>query len=148
MRAALSEVSFARFSIWSCFNQGLPSQGVTSLLVSSYLTVSPLPVLKQAVFFSVALSSGRPEPLLAADLPYEAPTFLPFLAICQRAAATCPTGPRTRITSIQDGFKSAWTAVLPNWCGAFQKIFVAYKNLLVVFHALARARCAYPPVED
>jgi len=37
-----------RSSIWPCFGWGLPSQLVAKLLVSSYLTVSPLPALALA----------------------------------------------------------------------------------------------------
>lgn len=49
--------------IWPCFGWGLPSELVTKSLVSSYLTVSPLPLSIAAEFggvFSVALSVGSP----------------------------------------------------------------------------------------
>lgn len=42
-------------SIWSCSGWGLPSQTVSRLLVSSYLTISPLP----GIAFSVCRYSGR-----------------------------------------------------------------------------------------
>ncbi len=42
-------------SIWSCSGWGLPSQTVSRLLVSSYLTISPLP----GIAFSVCHYSGR-----------------------------------------------------------------------------------------
>lgn len=48
------------------------------MLVSFYLTVSPIPApfQEQAVFFSVALSADHSAPPLTANLPYEVPTFL------------------------------------------------------------------------
>jgi len=54
---------------------------VTIRAVSSYLTVSPLPEESLRFpfggLFSVALSSGRPESLLATILPCGVRTFLP-----------------------------------------------------------------------
>ncbi len=44
--------------IWSCSGWGLPSQPVTRLLVSSYLTFAPLPVTRR--YLSVALALGSP----------------------------------------------------------------------------------------
>ncbi len=71
-------VSIERLPIRPCFDWGLPSREVTSTLVSSYLTVSPLPRLRRilAVFFSVALSADHPTPPLTANLLCEVPTFL------------------------------------------------------------------------
>jgi hypothetical protein len=49
--------------IRSCSGWGLPSQPVSRLLVSSYLTVSPLPALSRlGCVLSVALSFGLPRP--------------------------------------------------------------------------------------
>lgn len=71
-------VAAGSLPIRSCFSWGLPSHEVTPVLVSFYLTVSPIPapLQEQAVFFSVALSAGHPAPPLAANPPYEVPTFL------------------------------------------------------------------------
>jgi len=58
-----------------------PAPGVTIGAVSSYLAFSPLPGEAHASsvggVFSVALSSGRPESLLATILPCGVRTFLP-----------------------------------------------------------------------
>ena len=69
-------------SIWSCFGWGLPSQPVTRLLVSSYLTVSPLPWIAnkfaaKAVCSLLHLPSGCPAWSLTSILPCEVRTFLP-----------------------------------------------------------------------
>ena len=71
-------VAVERLPIRSCFSWGLPSHEVTSVLVSSYLTVSPFPISlpRQVVFFSVALSADHPAPLLTANSLCEVPTFL------------------------------------------------------------------------
>src|SRR5258706_3599963 len=45
-------------SIWSCSRWGLPSQPVTWLLVSSYLTISPLPGIKRDELHIMLLYSG------------------------------------------------------------------------------------------
>ena len=66
-------------SVWPCFDWGLPSQRVTPLLVSFYLTVSPVPKHNQVMLgglISVALSPDHSELPLAANLPYKVPTFL------------------------------------------------------------------------
>ena len=48
-------------SAWSCSEWGLPSQPVTRLLVSSYLTISPLPATRgSGRYVSVALSLRSP----------------------------------------------------------------------------------------
>ena len=39
----IAYVAVGSLPIRSCFSWGLPSHGVTSVLVSSYLTVSPFP---------------------------------------------------------------------------------------------------------
>ena len=41
-------VAVGSLPIRSCFSWGLPSHGVTPVLVSSYLTVSPFPTLAEA----------------------------------------------------------------------------------------------------
>lgn len=81
---------------WSCFSWGLPNRNVSTLLVSSYLTVSFSPlrgenaspsleggqfITKVGTFFSVALSIHRCMLPLAANLPLEVPTFLPVLKV-------------------------------------------------------------------
>src|SRR5207245_6968903 len=67
---------------WPCSGWGLPSRPVTRPLVSSYLTVAPLPPpRRRAVFgggrsFSVALSAGHPAWALPSTLPCGVRTFL------------------------------------------------------------------------
>ena len=72
--------------IWSCFEWGLPSQPVARLLVSSYLTVSPLPHRFPYEAFSSLLHfpSGCPAWPLASTLPCEVRTFLPNIKMLAR----------------------------------------------------------------
>ena len=76
---------------WPCSGWGLPSRPVTRPLVSSYLTVSPLPLPRPSPreslrgdpggtgggrFVSVALSAGHPAWALPSTLPCGVRTFL------------------------------------------------------------------------
>src|SRR5207244_6262148 len=68
---------------WPCSGWGLPSRPVTRPLVSSYLTVSPLPLPPASSRFegggrsvSVALSAGHPAWALPSTLPCGVRTFL------------------------------------------------------------------------
>ena len=64
--------------IGPCSKWGLASRRVAPTLVSSYLTISPLPVPGRAIggVVSVPLSPGHPAWHLASTLPYGARTFL------------------------------------------------------------------------
>src|SRR5947207_11472816 len=73
---------------WPCSGWGLPSRPVTRPLVSSYLTVAPLP--RRGGLFSVALSAGRPAWALPSTLPCGVRTFLDPVT---RAAAARPAPP-------------------------------------------------------
>ncbi len=83
---------------WPCSGWGLPSRPVTRPLVSSYLTVAPLPLPRRRAVvggwrsFSVALSAGLPAWVLPSILPCGVRTFLDP-AVSDRTAAARPAPP-------------------------------------------------------
>lgn len=76
-------------SIWSCSGWGLPSQTVSRLLVSSYLTISPLP----GIAFSVCHYSGR---YVSVALSLRSPS----LAVSQHPALWSSDFPRSLRSAI------------------------------------------------
>lgn len=64
--------------VWPCIGWGLPSQLVAKLLVSSYLTVSSLPLDRdrEAVCFLLHFPSDFSAWSLTSILPYDVRTFL------------------------------------------------------------------------
>ena len=62
--------------IWPCSGRGLASRCVSTPLVRSYRTISPLPTSRRAVSFLCHFPSGRPAWVLPSALPCGARTFL------------------------------------------------------------------------
>src|SRR5207249_7126275 len=100
---------------WPCSGWGLPSRPVARPLVSSYLTVSPLPLPPPAAsrcgergwrFVSVALSAGRPAWGLPSILPCGVRTFLDP-PTRDEPEAPRPPGNLLQATSIGGGAKGA-----------------------------------------
>ncbi len=58
-------------SVWSCSGWGLPSRLVSQPLVSSYLTISPLPFLGRAVCFCGTVRRVTPPGHYPASCPVE-----------------------------------------------------------------------------
>ena len=70
--------------IWPCSRWGLPAMTVTSHAVSSYLTVSPLPVLgepshRRSFLCCTFRRDKRLAQVLPGNVPYGARTFLEHL---------------------------------------------------------------------
>jgi len=78
-----------RPSIWSCSGWGLPSRLITQPLVSSYLTISPLPALTTILITTLIISLNIPFCLVASRWRYVSVALSvgsPLLGVTQHPA--------------------------------------------------------------
>ncbi len=121
---------------WSCSGWGLPSQPVSGLLVRSYRTVAPLPVLERAIG-GLHFCGTFPEIALAGRYPAPCPVEL---GLSSRAASRLAPAIARLTSSHQHGeYTRNWPAV--QWRISVRPCQVVVGNLIA---PCGRARSCEP----